>query len=197
MENHGRPKFLPSFFDVLSKRARKESFVSLLPWWMVGAAGLGAAGAYFVRDEFWGWDKVDISTAVYAAVLTLNGLVLALSWNAFSKIYDYISSAKFAAFLRKHDLLHGYIVYVGFVHFFQVMAVVVSSIGLMTLLMDLHSLVVERIILATIIAVSVYALKMAIGAVHVMHDLIWQKSLFDAHDAETNTGNVVAMNRGN
>lgn len=180
-DNLKRPKFLPSFFRALAKSAERRSWRSIVPTWLVVALCVGAAASYLIPATFWNPNNLSVSTAVYVGLLTLNGLILALSWNAFSRIYEIISAPRFSAYLAKSDLLNGYIVFTGFVHVTQLAAVVVSAAGLLLLLIDRPAVIYDRIAFAAMVSASAYAIKMAAGAVTVMHDLLWQKAIFDEY----------------
>lgn len=191
-ENLERPKFLPSFFAALSERAEKRTILRglIAPGIMVA---ISAGVSYFVPDKFWADAKWDVATAVYTGVLTLNGLILALSWSAFSRIYESISATKFCSFLRKNDLLNKYIVSISFIHGLQLLAVVLSAVGLVSVLIDVKYLILDRLFFSAMLFGSIYAIYQAASAVSIMNDLLWQKSIFDEHMENLGNPNVVPM----
>ena len=174
-----RPKFLTSYLEALRESAKLRGWYAVFPIWIVGSLSVGFGVAYFVPTEFWLNSKWDVSTAVYAGILTFNGLVLALSWSAFSKIYEIIGSAGFCGYLKKNNLLNGYILYVGYVNAAQTVAVTVSGAALIVTLLEFGIIWVDKSILAIVIAATIYAIKQASSAISGMHDLIWQKAIFD------------------
>ena len=113
-DKFGRPDFLASFFSALAERAEAGSLWKMLAVPVIAGAISGAA-AYYMPAEFWSDQRWDVSATVYTGVLTVNGLILALSWSAFSRIYESISAPKFSAFLRKHGLLNKCIVTVSLI----------------------------------------------------------------------------------
>ena len=191
-----RPKFLPSFFDALRVTAEKEGLRSVFPTGILVSLVVGGATAYFIPLEFWNNARWDVSTTVYSGLLTFNGLIMALSWSAFSRIYEIIGSPKFGTYLRSKKLLNHYIVYVGFVHAAQILAIILSALGLFTLILDIGNVWLDRSILALMIASTAYAIYRASSTIGVMHDLIWQKSVFDDHQND-GSGQVVPLGRAN
>jgi len=192
-----RPKFLPSLFRALSQRTKEQGFLGIIPGWFFVCAAIGAAISYYFPANFWSDEKWDVSTTVFGGLLTFNGLMLALSWNAFSRIHEIICSPVFCAYLRSKDMLNDYIVYIGFVHFFQILAITLTGLGLVTVFFDLPGVVWDRVLLAFISTVSIYSVKQGAAAVTVLHDLMWLKSIFDEHHRATpKDGKVVNMSRG-
>jgi hypothetical protein len=79
--------------------------------------------------EFWP-QRRDNATVVYAAILTMNGIILALSWGAFAKIYETISAPNFSTFLKEHGALDKFLFFVAYVHLAQLLALIASAGGL-------------------------------------------------------------------
>ena len=174
-----RQAFLPSYLEALKGSAERRSWRAVVPIWIVACIVVGAIVSAFVPDLFWSDSKWDVSTTVYAGILTFNGLVLALGWAAFAKIYEIICAPHFSSYLKANGLLNGYIMYVSYIHIVQLCAVVVSAAGLISVLLDVGSIWADRAILALSIACTMYSIKQASAAISGMHDLIWQKATFD------------------
>jgi hypothetical protein len=191
-----RPQFLPSFFSAMAERAESKTIwrMFVVP---VIAAAVSAGSAYYVPAVFWSDGKWDVAATVYTGILTLNGLILALSWSAFSRIYESISAPKFCSFLRRNGLLNKYIVTISFIHGLQLLAVIASGVGLVILLISIPYLIVDRILFGMMMFSSVYAIQQAASAVAIMNDLLWQKSIFDEHQETANNPKILPMgNRG-
>jgi hypothetical protein len=58
--------------------------------------------------------------------------------------------------------------------------------------MILPKLYMYRMILAISIGLTIYAIRYATNAVTMMHDLVWQKAIFEEDERESRT-RVVAM----
>lgn len=177
-DNH-RQAFLTSYLEALRRSAERRSWKAVVPFWIVVSLIVGSAVSYFVPNIFWTEENWEVSATIYSGILTFNGLMLALSWSAFSKIYEIISAPMFSSYLKKHDLLNGYIVYVSYVHMVQIVAVVASALGLVSVLFEIGSIWADRSILALVAASTIYSIKQASSAITGMHDLIWQKAIFD------------------
>ena len=136
-------------------------------------------------DHF--WKKPEISAVFFTATITINGLLLALSWGSFAKIYELASEPQLAAYLRKRNLLRTYIFHVDFIHLTQVAAVAWSGFALVLSVADqlpntiggaVVLLLLQKISLAGVVASTIYALRYAVGAVRIMQDLVWYSTYF-------------------
>ncbi len=187
-----RPKFLSSFFAALSEKADDKKI-----WRMfvapVFTASIGGTVAYYILADFWSDHNWGIATAVYTGILTLNGLILALSWSAFSRIYESISAPKFCSFLRRNKLLNKYIVTVSFIHGLQLFSIIATATGLVVLLINVEHLIIDRVLFGVMVFSSIYAIQRAASAVSIMNDLLWQKSIFDEHQESKDPDKVVSL----
>jgi hypothetical protein len=107
-----RPKFLASYFDAMKERAHTKGWRGVIPIWLIVGFAAGGAASTCLPDALWteqnNWQVI---VALYAANVTINGLLLALSWGAFSRIHGLlVSSSEFAIFLRRAKLFSGYFI---------------------------------------------------------------------------------------
>lgn len=191
-----RPGFLSSYFDAMKERAHTEGWRAVVPVWLIISAAVAAGMVYYLPDELWS-DKVNwqVIVAIYAALVTINGLLLALSWSAFARIHELlVSSAEFAVFLRRAKLFNHYLFYIDWVQAAQLLALLVSAGAMFTSIVQQIPLWCHRAILAASIAVTIYAIRYAVNAVTITHDLVWQRAIFEEQEL-TNRGRVVALGR--
>lgn len=191
--NADRPKFLPSFLGAIQAEAELSSWWAIIPFVLLGFT-LGAASiAYAVPALFWDESKRELGVAVYVGLLTFNGLILALGWTAFSRIYDVLLRGEFGKYLMQNNLLNDYILQITFMHIFQIGAVIMSAIGLVTILLDDLPLLLSRIVFGAALAFTMYAIKQAVDAVTAMNDLVWQSAFFESHRPVASGSNVVPV----
>jgi hypothetical protein len=122
MENSDylRPRFLASYFDSMRDKTKSDGWRAIVPVWLIAGIACGASVAYHIPDDFWTQEKWDASLLLYATMVTINGLLLVLSWSAFSRIHEVIlSSLGFSMFLRRAKLLNNYIFYIDYVQVTQ------------------------------------------------------------------------------
>jgi hypothetical protein len=189
-----RPRFTRAYIDTIGTSFDERGFLALVPAWLLGCAIIGGATAYYMPDDFWDKSNQAVSVVVYTGILTINGLILALSWSAFARIHECIVGDDFGTYLMEKGLLIGYLVYIGYVHAAQIAAIIASAVGLIALLYSLP-LLEERIAFAAILALSIYAIKQAANSVTVMHDLIWQKAIFDRNKPKPSPDKVVHIRK--
>lgn len=187
-----RPKFLPSFIDLLKRESELSGLWAIVPMKLAVCVGIGCAVGYFVPNDFWSDARWDISTAVYSGLLTFSGLILALGWSAFSRIYETLFRGDFGSYLYEKNLLSDYLVHISFMHVAQVLSVVFCGVGLVSVLFDGLWSWLDRSILAAAIASMTYGLKQSLDAVTMMNDLAWNAAIFERHKNKPQGGpNVV------
>ena len=187
-----RPKFLPSFIGAIQQEATVSGARAIFPYVLILCACVGGTVAYFIPASFWTPEKRELSVAFYAGVLTFNGLTLALGWTAFSRIYDVLLRAEFGKYLMKNNLLNNYILQITFMHVFEVVAVVATANGLVSVLLSNVPLWLSRLIFAGCLTWTAYAVKQAVVAVTAMNDLVWQSAFFESNRPVTSAGNVIS-----
>lgn len=179
-----RPSFIEAWLADLQDDVRRYGKRKLVPSAAIVSSVIGICVALLVPEDHF-WAKPEISVVFFTAAVTINGLLLALSLGSFAKIYELASEPAMAAFLRRHNLLNTYIFHVDFIHYAQVVAVSCSGVALVLCVVGhlphalaeyLSILVLQKISLAACIASSIYALKYALGAVHIMQDLVWHSA---------------------
>jgi hypothetical protein len=190
-----RPRFLPAYVEAIAQSAKVRGWRAVVPFWLIACGAASAAVAYVIPYTFWTDERLEVSVVVYIGILTLNGLILTLSWNAFSRIYEMIGAPGFASYLMSKKFMTRYIVYVGYVHIAQLVAIITSAIGLLMLLCSIKEVIYNRIGFAVMVATSAYAIVTAARAVEVVHDLIWNKAIFDDFMARQEGRNIVPFGR--
>jgi hypothetical protein len=186
-----RPKFLPTFIDLVRKESEVRGIWALVPVSLLVSVALGAAVAFALPLSLWLDEGWSILTAVYVGLLTFGGLVLALGWSAFGRMYEVLFRGQFGGYLQDKGLLANYLVHISGMHAFQVLAVVCSGVGLVTILMQCP-IWVDKVVFAATVASTVYALKQALDAVSAMNDLVWQSAYFE-RETSRSKGAVVNM----
>jgi hypothetical protein len=182
-----RHRFLKSWLQDISEEL-DNGWYRIVPWSLLIFAGIAGAVAFYIPADFWAKHR-DNTTVFYGAVLTMNGIILALSWGAFGKIYETIGAPGFSTFLQQNAALEKFLFFVSHVHFTQIIALLTSAIALVITQFEDIELIWQRIALGATIALAAYAIKKAAGAVTVMHTLIRYRAEFDA-DREARSGNV-------
>jgi hypothetical protein len=182
-----RHPFLQAWLQEISE-SLNEGWYRVVPWWLLIFVAVGGAVAYFMPEDFWLKHR-DNGTVFYGAILTMNGIILALSWGAFAKIYETIGAPNFSTFLQQSGVLERFLFFVSHVHFTQLVALIASAAGLIVTQFESIDTLWQRVALAATIALGAYAVKTAGGSVTVMHMLIRYRADFDA-DREAKAGNV-------
>lgn len=171
------------FLDEVKADWKRAGVRGVIPWMLGLCVGAGYAVAsrssyLLFTDEHWG-----TLAAVYAGVLTFNGITLALTWTAIGKVYDTITRGEFARFLRVAGSLEQYQFYIQFMHLIQIFAAVASVVGLFVTFAALPELV-GRIAFGTVAGATLYSIKWAGGSVRLVRDLTDRQVEFDGLSGE-------------
>jgi hypothetical protein len=173
-----RPSFIESLLESFQDDYKHLGARSLIPVWVLISVGAGAGSAYFVPHSFW-IESLEVPVGVFGALLTLNGLILALSWSAFSKIYETVAAEGFVQYLHQKNMLHKYFFMIDFIHLTQILSVLASASGLFISLLPVVPLEYKFWIFGAAVASSVYSFRYASGSVSMMQDLVWLRLQYE------------------
>lgn len=171
-----RPTFLQGLLDSWQLSVSQHRRRDLIPYWIAGSLVIGGLVAYRLPVTLWE-SEIELGVVFMGAVLTFNGIVLALSWSAFAKIYEIVGAGAFCAHLRKHNLLNHYLTFVGWCQGSQVLAISCSALGLVSFWLFVPWF--GKVVLGCSFAASIYAVRQGVATSKAMQDLIWRKSAFD------------------
>jgi len=190
-----RPKFLSLLLEEMKADYEARGLIALTPFWFMLFVGGGIVVAFRLPGSFWSEANQGTAATVFGAVLTFNGLLLALSWSAFSRIHEVICQPDFSEYLRTKGLLKRYIFFIDWIHSAQVAAAVVTSGALIAIFSDEFLLETQRVFLGCTLGITAYALKQGGGAVSLMHDVIWYHAIFEGQQRSQQGGNVTSLGR--
>lgn len=175
------PNFVQAWIKDLSEEVN-ERWYNIIPSWLIACFVPSATCAYYLSPNFWNEHHgiAGNATVVFSAFLTLNGIIVALSWSAFGKIYEMIGEGNFSKFLHDEGALEPFLFLVRYVHVFQMVALVVSGFALVAAQFDQFPIAGQRVSFAVAFGFGAYAIKQASTAVGVMQDLVRYKAIYEA-----------------
>jgi len=179
MSSNSRPSFLELWLEDTQDDVRRRGWWAIIPFSAITCILLGSAVSWLFPDIFFDDSSWAISSTVFAGLLAFNALAMALSWNAFGKIYELIAKPMFSDFLRKSGEMSRYMFYISYFHLTQVAAAGTTLFGFVWLFFPVSNEWADRIVLAVVFATTFYGLRWSIGAVRVAHDLVWNFGKFD------------------
>ena len=172
---NSRPSLAVAMAVVLRSKVERMGWLGYIPYVFGACLALGFAGAVFVPADFWSNDRWDISTAVFAGLLAFNGLLMAMGWFAFSKIYEIISGEAVGKVLTKHDLLGLHLAFIDISHLVLIASSALSVLGLVTVLTGLPPLA-DQGILGACLGFTLYGMVRAFSATNMMNELVWEQA---------------------
>lgn len=178
----GASRFVAYWLHDVVVGFQKRGFTSLIPWRPLVSGAVGFAAARYIAVE--NLAKPEVMIAAYAAMLTINAILLAVCWSAFAKIFETMGEERFGSWLRRNGLAGYYGWYVDFIHAVQMLAVVAAATSLIVSLMGGLPEIVPRLALGLAVGLSVLASWWAMGCVRLMRDLSDHRATFAAMDAD-------------
>lgn len=185
-----RPKFFTSFLNALAVSYEKGGIRSIVPWWLLLGLLCGAGAAWFIPETFFTDAQWETSTTIYTGFLAFNGLLLALGWSAFSRIYEIMSSGDFSKFLRRNGLLEEHLLFIDIIHLVLVTSSFLSGCALISIVMPLNYKI-DIVIFSLVVGFSFWSLVKALSAIRLMNDLVWELAHCD-FDGKGNLRSVKA-----
>jgi hypothetical protein len=182
MERRDRPELFPIFLDEVKADWRRAGLWGVIPWWILSCVLSGYAVSHFWPRELGDKSQWGTVSTILAGVLTFNGITLAVTWAAIGKVYETISRADFSRFLRSGGVLGTYMFYIHLVHITQIIAAILSLTTIFAVF--LVPTTAFKIVLAMMVAATLYAIRWAAGSVTIAQDLAWQFGKFDALNEE-------------
>jgi hypothetical protein len=170
-----RPRLSESFAEGLSIAAKARGVRAYIPGWAIICLALGSFAAWSLPAAFWKDTEWGTSMTFYGGLLAFDGLLLAIGWGAFAKIYEIIGTGDFAAFLRRNGLLPLHFLYIDLAQAALVLAALSTGTAAVMTLADVV-LILDRAMMALSIGTSCYAVVKAMSATSAMHDLIWERA---------------------
>lgn len=173
-----KPSFPQTFADGLSVAAKNRGWRAYVPWKIAICVGVATTIAVTLPSTLWGAKARPELISIYSGVLAFSGLVLAIGWGAFSRIYELIGSGPFSKFLRRNGILKYHILFVEMAQFSLVLSCLTSGIGLFSTWLP-FTLAADRAILGAAIATTGYAVLKAIESTQAMNEILWEAAEFE------------------
>lgn len=170
-----RPKLSETFAEGLALAAKERGSKAYFPAWLIACVALGGIASAYIPTAFWSDDKWDVSITLFGGLLAFDGLLIAVGWGAFAKIYEIIGAGEFAAFLRRNGLLNLHFLYIDLAQLSMIFSALLTGLA-MVLVLTQMSIYIDRIAFALAVGTSAYSVIKAMGATQAMHELIWEST---------------------
>jgi len=177
-----RPKLAESFAKVLSVKSAQIGFWAYFPYIFLVMVGLGYIAVWNIPEIFWEDNNWSISLTVFSGLLAFNGLLMALGWFAFSKIYEILTNERMGRMIAKHDMLSLHLAFIDITHLVLIAASVSSVLALVLVLTDVP-LIFDKAVFGFCLGTTLYGLHRAYSATKMMNDLVWEQSQVDLAQA--------------
>jgi len=173
-----KPSFPQAFAEALSFAAQKRGWRAYIPVRLLLCSLVGLAISFNLPATL--WDEKNISNAlnIYTGLLAFNGLLLAIGWGAYSRLYELIGSGAFSKFLKRNNLLNHHIFFIELSQITLVLSSLASGFGLFSVLLPFN-VVVSRVIIGASVALTAYAILKAVEATQAMNQVLWEAADFE------------------
>lgn len=173
---------------------RRGWWAAIVPWTFIVSAFLAILSVSMMPDYTFFSGQVGTLLGVLAGLLAFNALTMALSWNAFGKIYELLAKPGFSGFLQAANELSRYMFYISYFHYTQVFAAAATLLAIIWMFFDFPPIWLDRCVLGVALFGTFYALRWSVGSVKVAHDLVWNFSRYDNLAEDEKQGLRLAVN---
>lgn len=177
-----RPKFMELLLTTMIDDYRDIGWRAFAPSVMLVCAAVAVLVSLLIPNPF--GIKKEITT-ILAAILTAQGIILAISLSSGQQIYSSISTVGFSSFLRKEGILNHYLICIVIMEITGIISILVLLTSIGILLFE----VPENYLRASVgisLFTFLYSIRWIAGGSLMVRDLIYYRSLFD--EAQQNSG---------
>jgi hypothetical protein len=168
------PDFIRLFLDAIRLDYDTGGVKKLIPYLLIGCFLVGALIVYLIPENK---PIANIFTLV-AALITAQGIILAMSMQTSGIILNNISQGEFCSFLRRNQLLGYYMLLVQLIQMINIISLI-SLLATAVVIMVELKIIFFKIIFATAIGFFLYAVRWAWGTTTIVRDLIHYRSIFE------------------
>lgn len=122
MEQSRPPSFVELFIRLCKEDIASRHYGEVIPWCLALCLVIGFVVGNVVSMQIWR-DKANLVT-IFSALVTAQGVLLALSLNSVQQVFLTISSGSFSKWLKSNTLLDGYIFLIRFQQLINVLSLV-------------------------------------------------------------------------
>lgn len=175
----GARRFLTYLLQDTAYGVAKRGLLSLLPIRMIACAAIGTFASAKLSEKFIA--DLSIPVAFYAAILTLNAILMAVCWGAFAKIFDATTDPKFGQWMRLRKLDSYYEFYTDYIHLSQMIATATAAIALTASILSDIPYVITASLFGFTVGSTAYAAWWSFGGVRIMQDISEQRAKYLAN----------------
>ena len=173
--NTRHTNFIGIFLRTLSDEYQDKGLKAFNPWVLTLCLATGVALGYFmpIVDDFAGNIAI-----LLAAMLTAQGIVLAISLSSGQQIFASITAPGFSSFLRQHNVLDDYLICIAIMEYTGIISIVVILAAAGLFLFQVPE-VYLRIAAGASLSAFLYSVRWLAGGSVMVRDLIYYRSVFD------------------
>ena len=168
------PSLSVTYIKALSAAVQNRGWLAYIPFSFLSAAGAALCSFFLVPKSFWGATAIGNSIMIYAGILTFSGILLAVGWSSFAKVYEILGRGNLSRMLKNQNLLDVHFMYVSIANFMLTVFVVICAIGLLSLTVT-KPVLLDQIILASICGSGILAITATFNISKFLQQLIWDE----------------------
>jgi hypothetical protein len=172
MDDH--PRFFLLFLDSIKTDYKSGGAKMLIPYIFTACIGIGFIVAFSISD----YRVAHFPFAFIAALITAQGIILAMSMQTTGIILSNISQGEFSIFLKSKCLLNYYMLLVQLIQMIHVISLFLLVGTAVVSILDYFNQYVFRVSLAISLSGFLYALRWTLGTSTIVRDLIYYRSEF-------------------
>lgn len=172
MDDH--PRFFLLFLDSINIDYKRGGARLLIPYIFAACVAIGFAVAFSISN----YKVAHFPFEFIAALITAQGIILAMSMQTTGIILSNISQGEFSIFLKSKGILNYYMLLVQFIQMIHVISLFLLVGTAVVSVLDYFNQYVFRASLAISLSGFLYALRWTLGTSTIVRDLIHYRSEF-------------------
>lgn len=174
---NNKPDFISLFLDSLKTDYSLGGIRYLIPYMFLGCIGIGFFIGFFIFPKI-SEDKISFFPML-AALVTAQGILVALSMQSSSIILNNISQGGFSIFLKERGLLTYYMLLIQLIQLINVTSLILLLIAGFSYFIKDSYFIYFQIVLSLAFGFLLYAIRWTWGTTVILRDLIYYRNMFD------------------
>lgn len=172
------PPLAVTYIKGLSVSVGTRGWRAYVPMSFLFAVGVAATSFIMVPKAFWEPSNAGNAIMTYGGLLTFSGILLAVGWSSFSKVFEVLGRGNMSRMLKEKGILDVHFMYVSISNLLLIAFAIICAVGLVSLSIG-KDIVLDRIILALMCGTGLMAITATFNMNNFLQRLIWDEIYYD------------------
>jgi hypothetical protein len=162
----------------MSAAVKNRGWRAYVPVSFFVALSLSIGSFFLIPKTFWDRGNIGNCIMVYAGLLTFSGILLAVGWSSFSKVFEVLGRGNMSRMLKEMDVLDVHFMYVSLTNFILSLFAIICAVGLISLTITKPT-IFDQLILSTMTGIGFLAIAATFNMNSFLQGLIWDEIYYE------------------